>query len=331
MTMVAQTAGVSVSTVSHVINGTRPVAASTKRLVLDTMDELGFTHKPVARSLAAGSTTSIGVSMSLVSSLYGQELVAGIEEEAQRQGMQLLLSDTRDDPEREERVVANLLAHHVGGLIIAPAAQWQDQTLRLLKEHSVPFVVIDRLQDMAIDQVGVENEVGSASLVEHLIQTGHTKIAMVHGREGLATTRERVAGFRLAHRRRGVPVDERYLIDGDSTEQGGRRAMSRLLALPDPPTAVFVGNDSMTIGVLRALREAGKDVPRDMAMVCFDDFPWGDVFQPRLTTIAQPSFALGARAVQLLVRRIGDMEAAPQTLRLSGEISHRDSCGCRLR
>ena len=329
MTQVAKTAGVSVSTVSHVINGTRPVAPSTRARVLDVMTELGFTHKPVARSLAAGSTVTIGLSMSWVSSMYGQELVAGIEEESLRQGMQLLLSDTRDDPEREERVIANLLAHHVGGMIIAPTANWQNSALRLLQEHSVPFVVIDRLQDIRVDQVGVENESGSAAVVDHLLQLGHRRIGLLAGRPGLATTRERFDGYRLAHRRRGLRADERYVVDGNSTEQGGRRAMAQLLTVRPTPTAVFVGNDAMTIGALRALQEAGIDVPGQMAMVCFDDFPWADVFQPRLTAIAQPSFAIGARAVQLLMRRISDPQAPVQTLRLAGEVAHRESCGCR--
>lgn len=330
MTQVAQATGVSVSTVSHVINGTRPVAPSTRQRVLDVMTELGFTHKPVARSLSAGSSLTIGLSMSWASSMYGQELVAGIEEEALRQGMQLLLADTRDDPDREERVIANLLAHHVGGMLIAPTANWQSSGLRLLQEHSVPFVVLDRLQDMRVDQVGVENESGAAAVVEHLLQGGHRHVGMVAGRTGLATTRERVDGYRLAHRRHGLRVDERYVADGNSTEQGGRRAMAQLLSLHPAPTAVFVANGGMTIGALRALREAGMEVPGQMAMVCFDDFPWGDVFQPRLTTIAQPNFAIGARAVQLLVRRISDPQAAAQTLRLAGEVAHRESCGCQV-
>lgn len=331
MTSVAKAAGVSVSTVSHVINGTRPVAPQTRAAVLAVMDELGFTHKPVARSLAAGSTVTIGLSMSWVSSMYGQELVAGIEAESHRQGMQLLLSDTRDDEEREERVVANLLAHHVRGLLIAPTAGWRQSTLRLLQEHSVPYVVIDRLQDMRVDQVGVENENGSASVVEHLLQIGHKRVGIITGRAGLATTSERLEGYRCVHRRRGLRVDPQYVVDGDSTEQGGRRAMMALLAARPAPTGVFIANDAMTMGALRALQDAGVEVPGQMAVVCFDDLPWGDVFSPRLTTIAQPSFAIGARAVQLLVRRIADPKAPAQTLRLSGEITHRESCGCRAK
>ncbi len=328
MTMVARDAGVSVSTVSHVINGTRPVAPETRRAVQDSMERLGFTHRPVARSLAAGSTTTIGLAISAVSNPYWHELVAGFEEEATRHGIQLLISDTAEDPNQEERVVANLLAHHISGLVLAPASGWQETTLRLLREHPIPFVIVDRLQDMRVDQVGVENETSSATLVEHLLHRGHQRIGLIAGRAGLSTTEERRAGYVRAHERRGVPVDPALMMDGGSSEQGGRRAMAQLLATEPPPTAVFCANDSMTVGALRALREAGLQVPGDIALVCFDDFPWADAFEPALTTVAQPCFAIGARAIQLLVRRMKDPGAPHQTLRLAGELTHRTSCGC---
>ncbi len=329
MTTVAREAGVSVSTVSHVINGTRPVAPETKKLDLEAMAKVGFTHRPVARSLAAGSTTTIGVAMSFLASVYGQELVAGIEEESLRHGMQLLFADTRDDSEREGRVVANLLAHHVAGVIIMPSPNWTETALRLLNEHDTPFVVIDRHQELDVDQVCVENEQASAAVVDHLLQIGHTRVGFIEGLSGLATTTERRDGYLLAHRRRGVPVDPMLMVNGGSTEQDGRKAMQRLLALPERPTGVFVSNDAMSIGAVRALRQAGLRIPEDMALVCFDEFPWGDLLSPHLTTIAQPTYALGARAVQLLLKRLEAPGAPGRTIRLAGEISHGTSCGCR--
>ncbi|MBO3130608.1 LacI family transcriptional regulator [Dermatophilus congolensis] len=331
MTTVAREAGVSVSTVSHVVNGTRPVAPETKRLVLEAMEKVGFTHRPVARSLAAGSTTTIGVAMSFLASIYGQELVAGIEEEALRHGMQLLFADTRDDAEREGRVIANLLAHHVAGMIIMPSPSWTGTALRLLNEHDTPFVVVDRHQDLDVDQVCVENEQASAAIVDHLLQIGHTRVGFIDGMAGLATSAERRDGYLLAHKRRGVPVDESLMVNGGSTEHDGRKAMQHLLAMPagTAPTAVFVSNDAMSIGAVRALRQAGMRIPDDMALVCFDEFPWGDLLTPHLTTIAQPCYALGARAVQLLLRRLQQPEVPGRTIRLAGEISHGTSCGCR--
>lgn len=328
MTMVAKAAGVSVSTVSHVINGTRPVAAGTRQSVQEAMERLNFSHRPVARSLAAGSTTTIGLAISAVSNPYWHELVAGVEEEASRQNLQLLISDTAEDAEQEQRVVANLLAHHISGLVIAPASGWQDATLRLLREHPIPFVIVDRLQDLRADQVGVENETSSTRLVEHLVSHGHRRIAMIYGMEGISTTEERRSGYRNALERAGIEVDDEIVLCGHSSEQGARRAMNTLLAMRPRPRAVFCANDAMTVGALRALRAAGLSVPDDMAMVCFDDFPWADVFEPALTTVAQPCFAIGARAIQLLIRRMKDPDVAYQTLRLTGELTQRTSCGC---
>lgn len=329
MTTVAQEAGVSVSTVSHVINGTRPVAAPTRERVLETMKRLGFTHKRVARSLAAGTTQTIGVALPTSVNPFPHELRAGIEGEALRQGLAVLGSDTGEEEGREERAVANLLAHHVNGIVLVPTAGWQDGALRVLREHPVPFVVVDRLQPMRIDQVGVENEACAMTLVDHLLTLGHRRIGIIAGLKGLSTTAERVNGYLLAHHRRNVPVERALVVDGDSTEMQGRRAMLQLLALKGRrPTAVFVANDSMTLGALRALREEGILIPRDLALVCFDDLPWADIVEPRITSVAQPSFAMGARAVQLLHRRMLDSSVPPQTLRLQSEIAHRVSCGC---
>lgn len=329
MTMVARAAGVSVSTVSHVVNGTRPVASATRQIVLEAMERLDFTHRPVARSLAAGSTTTIGLAISSLSTTYWPELVAGFQEEARRWNLQLLVADTAEDSVHEERAVANLLAHHIAGLVISPAPGWQETTLRLLREHPIPFVIVDRIQDVQADQVGVENETSSAAIVDHLLQRGHTRIAMITGLEGLSTTEERCAGYLRAHRHRRVEVDVSLMVLGGSSEAGGRRAMAELLARPDRPTAVFSASDSMTVGALRALSESDLRVPDDLALVAFDEFPWGDVFEPRLTTVAQPCFAIGARAIQMLRRRLEDPSVPPQTLRLSPEIMHRTSCGCR--
>ncbi len=318
----------SVSTVSHVVNGTRTVAARTRADVLEAMHRLGFSYEGVTRSLAAGATPTIGVALPMSANPFLHELRAGIEVEALRQGLSVIGSDTGEDEQREERAVANLLAHHINGLVIVPTAGWEDGALRMLRGRPVPFVVLDRLQSLAVDQVVVENEASAASLVDHLLALGHRRIAVIGGIEGLTTTAERLRGYAVAHQRHNVPVDQSLIFDGGSTEMQGRRAMLKILALPQRPTAVFVCNDSMTLGALRALQEEGLQVPRDLALVAFDDLPWADVVEPRITAAAQPSFAMGARAVQLLRRRMHNADAPSQVLRLQAEITHRTSCGC---
>ncbi|MEV8379067.1 LacI family DNA-binding transcriptional regulator [Kribbella sp. NPDC056861] len=329
MTEVAHSAGVSVSTVSHVINGTRLVAPATREKVQRAMLLLGYQHRPIARSLSAGSNQTIGLALTAASNPYWVELVQGIDGEATRAGLNLIIVDTRDDARHESTAVANMLAHHIEGLVIAPSDGWRDLTLPLLRDHPVPYVIVDRIDpELRADQVGVENEASTAAVIDHLISAGHRRIGMVAGISGLSTSAERLRGYRLAHQHADLVIDPALIVDGASTSEGGRRATLALLELPVPPTAVFAGNNDMTIGVLGALKAAGIRVPRDMAFAAFDDFAWADLFSPGLTTVAQPSAAIGARAVQLLLRRMTDREAPPQTIRLPAEIMHRESCGC---
>lgn len=328
MTMVARDAGVSVSTVSHVVNGTRPVNPETRRLVLESMERLGFRHRPVSGSLAAGSTLTIGLALSASMNAGLRELVDGIEEEASRRGLQMLLADTHDDPEHEARVVARLLAHHVHGLLLVPSVAGEDGALKLIQERSVPFVVVDRVQDVRADQVGVENEAAACSLVEHLMQRGHTRIAYVGGPTGHPTFRERRHGYEEAHRRRRLAIDPDLVVAECAGEDAARRSVGALLASPAPPTALFTAGYAATVGALRAARAAGVSVPGDLAMVSFDEVPWSGVAEPAMTTLVQPWFAIGARAVQMLIRRMNTPDAPAQSLRLAGEILHRRSCGC---
>lgn len=328
MTMVARDAGVSVSTVSHVINGTRPVNPDTRRQVLASMERLGFRHRPVTGSLAAGSTLTIGLALSASVNPALRELVDGVEAEASRRGVQMILADTHDDAEHEAKVVARLLAHHVHGLLVVPSVDWQDGALRLIRERSVPLVVIDRLQDIRADQVGVENEAAAISLVDHLLQRGHTRVAYVGGPHGQATFRERRSGYQEAHRRRGLAVDPDLVIEDSVSEDAARRAVAALLAGPQPPTGLFTAGYAATLGALRAARSAGIAVPGDLAMVCFDEVPWSGIVDPTMTALAQPWFAIGARAVQMLIRRMNTPDAPVQSLRLAGEVVHRRSCGC---
>lgn len=332
MSEVARSAGVSVSTVSHVVNGTRLVAPATRAKVHRAMRLLGYRHHPIARSLAASSHQTIGLALTAASNPYWVELIQGIDGEATRAGLNLIIVDTRDDARHEAAAIANLLAHHIEGLVIAPAAGWKDLTLPLLRDHPVPYVIVDRIDPvLRVDQVGVENETATAAVVDHLISLGHTRIGMVSGIPDLSTSTERLRGFRLAHQRADLPVDPSLVVDGASTSEGGRKAALALLDHPSPPTAVFAANNNMTIGALAAFRAAGVRVPRDLAVTAFDDFAWADLFSPGLTTVAQPSTAIGARAVQLLLRRMTDPAAPPHTVRLPAEIMHRESCGCTPR
>jgi LacI family transcriptional regulator len=327
MADVARMAGVSTATVSHVLNGTRPVRASTREQVLSAVAATHYTPNTVARSLATARTTTMGLVLSAISNPYFGELLSAAESAAAAAGYTLLLVDPHEDPDYELTVVTRLHHHRVDGVVLAPSAR-PDDTLAYLARHQVPTVLLDRLIDAGHDQVGPENRASTAGLTGHLADHGHTRIGLVAGLDGLSTTTERREGYRDALRSRGLPVDPDLEVGGASETVAARRATHRLLALDDRPTAIVAGNNSMTSGVMQALRDAGLEVPRDVAVAAFDDFAWADLFAPRLTVAAQPFDEIATTAVRLLLDRIAEPDAPPTTRRLLPRLVVRESCGC---
>jgi LacI family transcriptional regulator len=329
MADVARTAGVSVSTVSHVVNGTRRVSASAERAVREALQATGYTHDRIARSLATGTTRTIGLAMSAISNQYFAELAHVIEREAAHAGYTLLLADTHDEWERELRATMDLVGRRVDGIILAPSAQ-PEQALELLRKRGVATVLIDRFAPVELDQIATENIAPTARLVAHLAELGHERIGMIAGLEGLATSEERIEGYRSGLASSSLQFDRELVARGDSGAEPAREAAHRLLALERPPTALVVTNNRMTIGVMRALREADLRVPEDIALVAFDDFEWADLFHPRLTTIAQATTELGEQAVTMLLSRLANPNLRARKVRLEPKFVHRESCGCRV-
>lgn len=327
MTDVARRAGVSVATVSHVLNDTRPVRPDTRAAVLGAIDELGYTPNTLARSLVTSRTRSIGLAVSAISNPYFTEILQGVEAGALEAGYSLLITDPHDDPRHERKVVQLLHERRVDGMIVAPSAE-PAEMVEYLARRAVPTVFLDRLVGDGHDQVCAENTGPVRQLVGHLAESGHTRIGLVAGLPGLSTTTERVQGYREGLRAHGLPFAPELLAGGNSEAAGAQRATHHLLAAPEPPTAIITANNAMTIGTLRALRELGLDVPGDIALACFDDFSWADLFTPRLTAIAQPSKDIGAAAVRLLLERLAEPDRPPRTVRLPCTFVHRTSCGC---
>lgn len=327
MEAVAAAAGVSTSTVSHVINKTRKVHPDTERAVLDAIDRVGYSPNQLARALAGSPTRTVGVAISALSNQYFSAVVHAIEAECAKSGLMMLLADTHEDPEYEMRVVQALHERRVDGILIAPTVDQRNRALDYLRDKSVPTVLVDRFVGTTFDQVAVESRDATRTLVSHVIGLGHRRIAFISGAAGLSTTNERLEGYRLALEEAGIKFDPDLVRSGESKIEPACKAVHHLLSLDRRPTALVTGNNLMTIGAMRALRAARLDVPRDISLVGFDDFDWADVFAPRLTVMAQPVEELGTRAVRLLVRRIANPNARRQTVRLVPTLRLRDSAG----
>ncbi|MCV7132384.1 LacI family DNA-binding transcriptional regulator [Mycobacterium hodleri] len=325
---VARLAGVSASTVSHVLNGTRRVDGATRLRVEAAIEKTGYRRNVVARSLAAGRTHTVGLSISALTNPYFGSLVHAVERALSDAGYVLIVGDSHDDVDSEKRVTGSLLDRQVDGMIVAPAAGSERVTLPTIAKTKTPLVLIDRGVDVGSDQVGPENVESARSLTEHLLDLGHRRIGVVRGLAGISSTTERFDGYSAALAARGLAVDPALVLDGASSTDVAEREVYALLSGADRPTALVSLNNSMTIGSLKAVRRLGLSIPADVAFVCYDDFEWSDLFEPRLTAAAQDVDAIGATAVELLLRRIRGSDDAPQRIRVPTTFHHRNSCGC---
>ncbi len=326
MADVARLAGVNASTVSHVLNGTRTVSDPTREAVLAAIARTGYRQNALARSLARSATTTLGLASRFVSNPHFADLVTSIESSARRAGYSLVLADTRDDPEQELRAVHELADRRVDGVLLAPSVHAVDGALPFLRRHGVPTVLLDRFTDSVFDQVAPENTEATAVLTGHLADLGHTSLAFVAGLTGLSSTTERLEGFTRVVTARGLSG---VVLDGGSETEVAEAAVRAAFAGPGRPSAVVVGNNSMTVGALRALRALRLRVGTDVALVCYDDPEWADLVDPPLTAIHQDVPAMATRAVTMILERLrDDAPAAPRRERIRPTFRHRASCGC---
>lgn len=330
MSEVARMAGVSITTVSHVINQTRKVAPTTEEQVRHAMTATGYRHNLTARALARQSTDTVGLAMSVVTNPYFGELVRGIEQQLRRAGFTLVLADTNDDPAVAMDVIDHLVARQVSGLIVNPlegSAVFRRQLTGLL-DDGLPLVCLDRRSTLACDQVYSECEQAMAQLTTHLHEHGHRRIGLVAGTATSMSAQDRLNGYRTAGADLGLIDDPNLVIRGESDQQIAMQQVLAHLRGPDPATALVVVNNQMSIGTLRAIKECGLRVPDDVALVCYDDFEWADLFEPQITARAQDVGALAARTVELLLARIADPSRTPEVAVIPTSFQHRHSCGC---
>jgi LacI family transcriptional regulator len=325
---VARLAGVSPSTVSHVLNDTRVVSDTSRAAVLRAVADTGYRQNALARSLATSRTMTLGLASTPVSNPYFGDLVQSIERSARAAGYSLVLGDTHDDPDQEQQVVQHLADRRVDGVLLAPSARAVDGALPFLRSVGLPTVLLDRFADVELDQVAPENQEATALLTSHLADLGHRRIAMVTGLRGLHSSTERLAGYREVVQRRGLDDDPALVLEGRSEVDAAEQAVLRHFAAGHRPSAMVIGNNAMTIGAMKALRLQGLRIPDDVALACYDDFEWADLFEPRLTAIAQDVQAMGARAVAMIVDRINEPDRPYRQERIAPQYRHRTSCGC---
>ncbi|MEW6045451.1 MAG: LacI family DNA-binding transcriptional regulator [Bacillota bacterium] len=303
---VALQAGTSTATVSRVLNGTGFVSPELRARVLAAARDLGYSPNAVARSLKQRSTHIIGVIISDIANPFFGSVVRGIEDVLAARQYHPLLCNTDRNADKEAMYVRLFCERRVDGVIISAAGQRADH-LAILREQGIPWVFVNRRPPaFGGPAVLTDNRAGAYEATLHLIDLGHRRIGVVAGPQDVNTGIDRLAGYQEAMEARGLAIDPDWVVYGDFREESGYQGARKLMALPPERriTALFVTNNQMTIGVLRALRELGVRIPDDVALVGFDDSEWARIVDPPLTTVAQRIYEMGTAAARMLLRAV---------------------------
>ncbi|MFB7893584.1 LacI family DNA-binding transcriptional regulator [Microbacterium sp. NPDC056044] len=324
MVDVARLAGVSISTVSHVLNGTRNVEKNTRRRVLSAIEQTGYRQDTLARALRRSKTDSIGLIVSAAGEPAFAEMVHGVEQAAADRGLTLLLANSAEDADREQRAITTLLERRIDGLILARAANSTPGLMADLQQEKTPVVLLDRLfPDASFDQVGADNRDSMRRLVRHLTAQGHTRAAIIAGDIRVPALSERLDGFRDGVRdARLSDADQLVLVGRDDSELQERLTDALRTSAY---TAVVACSTPLAVAGLRAIVAAGRRTPDNVSFATFDGFSNSDLFRPGITTVRQPAFDMGIAAVGLLADRLSAPHANPRTLRLHQALELRES------
>lgn len=325
---VAEKAGVSLTTVSHVINRTRFVSDDVTERVHNAMEELNYRPNELARSLRRGQTNTLGLILPDSANPYFAEIGHAIEATSSSLGYNVILCNTHGAEDKEQHYINVLRNKQVDGILFVATGDKTNSISETLGEN-FPILLVDReLVGVRTDVIIVDNHQGGLLATRHLLELGHQRIACISGPSRLRPSAERISGYTQALEEAGLAFDSELFRMGDFHPSSGYQATLDLLALDDPPTAVFTCNDLMAIGVIRATSELGRRVPDDLALVGFDDIELASYTIPPLTTISQPIDRMGDLAARTLIQRIEeDAVQAPTRQLLPVELVVRGSCG----
>lgn len=315
----------SVSTISRALSRPELVSPETREKVLTSAAAHGYTPNAIARSLKNGRTRALGIIVSDIQNPFYSSVVREVESVAASRGYNCVICNADEDPHREERALELLMSLQVAGVIHASTGA-NTALLQNLRQSGLLLVDIDRVSGLEdVDTVLLDNAFGARLAAEHLLDLGHSRIAVVTGPQTLTTGRDRLHGFSTVLAERGIALPPELVEVANFREAGGYSAVVRLLALPERPTALFVANNEMMAGALSALHERALRVPQDVSLISFDDVRWARYVEPPLTVVAQPTGQIGTLAAELLFERLAGRGEAVHYV-LKPELIQRASC-----
>lgn len=327
---IARLAGVSVSTVSAVVNNKPVVSSGLRAKVQQAIETVNFHPHQGARGLRMRRTYLIGMVVLDATNPFFMDVMRGVEDEVRSKLYDLMICNSNDQIETELRHLNALYAYRVDGLLIAPCDSYAAREI-LVSNHP-PLVFLDIVPiGVKVSAVVSDNLEATHEAIRYLVGLGHQKIAVIAGRNVVSSSFDRLEGYRKAMRESNLPVREEYIEQGDSHIESGYQSAMKLLKSLDPPTAIFALNNRMLLGVLRALREMEVPCPRSVSVIGFDDSDWAPVFNPSITAIAQPAYEMGRQAAGLLLESVRIAEEGkvvePRQIVLKSSLRIRESTG----
>jgi LacI family transcriptional regulator len=328
---VAALAGVSSTTVSRYLNNSGYVGKTARERIAHAIVELNYIPNSIARSLTSKSTLTIGLLLPDIGNVHWTSVARGAEDEARKNGYNVILCNTDSDSTKLEEYISVLLQRQVDGLIYAPISGAKKTLLELfepIQKKNTPAVIIDvPLPGANVDTILVDSRSGAYQLAELLITMGHRRIAIITGEKNYYTSSERLTGALSALEKAGIKQQKCLIRYTEYDILTSQKAAHELLQLPERPTAFFAANNFIGLGIIRAVREAGLRIPEDISLVCFDDIPQASLIDPFLTVAAQPTYEIGQIASKMLIERMsGVCDTEPRTVVLPVEIIKRRSC-----
>jgi LacI family transcriptional regulator len=327
---VARESGVSVFTVSEVVNKKSHVSKKLRDRVEKTIRKLNYRPNLIARSLAKQKTHTIGMIVPDIANPFFPMVVRGAEDAAQKHGYNLLLCNSDDSLEKEERAIELLLSKRVDGILLTKAVgDFRAPLRQMIKEVKIPFVLVMRTYPkLTADAVITDDYQGAYDAVCHLARAGRRRIGLISGPLKVSNAVARWQGFHDSLKAMGLLFEKELIVEGDYRIESGYRAGHALLS--HRPDGIYVANHLMTVGLLKAAEEMGLGCPDDFGLVSFDDYPWLGIFRPRLTTVELPKHQLGSEAAELLIKRISGDRSKTVLRKLQPELRIRESCGFAL-
>jgi LacI family transcriptional regulator len=324
---IARELKISASTVSRALQNNARISQKTRDKIKAMAESMGYRPNTLASNLRNKRSNTIGIVVPLINRHFFSSVISGVEEVAFQAGYTVVISQSNDLANKEIAIVQSMFANRVDGLIISIAMEPTSfEHLKIFRKKNIPLVFFDRVvNEINTDKIVVDDLMGGIQVTQHLVDQGYKRIAHMAGPQNLQTYFDRKKGYKMALVKNGIPFDDSLVVTNSLTAADGVEAIKELMNLPNPPDAIFCGNDTTALSSMIYLRDKGLRIPEDIGIVGFSNEPFSRVVSPSISTIAQPGFLMGKKAAELILHQIEHKDRAFTTWVMPTELIVRES------